>query len=228
MTTTSNTELWDKLKRVPPDQLKGFSRAGGFKGTAIKPMWSFHKMTEVFGPVGQGWRMGEPLFQTVEGQNNEILVFCTVSVIVDGASFYGVGGDKVVKYIAPNEQYNRPARWENDDEAYKKAYTDALTNALKLLGVGADIHMGLWDGNKYVDDVPEPAPKPTPPASKAASRDAYEAMVKTIRDTSTLKALEEWRAEYGPELDKLPPDWFEELKIEYVDRKAELKRNLAT
>jgi hypothetical protein len=46
---TTNTELWDQLKAVPKDAQKPFKRAGGFSGTAIKPMWTYHKMREVFG-----------------------------------------------------------------------------------------------------------------------------------------------------------------------------------
>jgi hypothetical protein len=153
-----NLNLWDQLRRVPKEHLKGFKRGGGFTGTAIKPMWTFHRVTEVLGPVGKGWNIGEPVFETVAGKDGEIMVFCTVNVLTpEGGCFFGVGGDKVVKYIKADERYNRPERWENDDEAFKKAYTDALTNALKLLGAGADVHMGLWDGNKYVDEKPEPA-----------------------------------------------------------------------
>ena len=35
------------------------------------------------------------------------------------------------------------------DEAYKMATTDALSVAMKTLGVAADVYMGLWDGSKY-------------------------------------------------------------------------------
>ena len=37
----------------------------------------------------------------------------------------------------------------------KAAYTDAilLSNAMKMIGVGADVHMGLFDDNKYVQAV---------------------------------------------------------------------------
>lgn len=152
----SNTELWDKLKRVPKEHLKGFKRAGGFTGTAIKPMWTFHRMTEEFGPCGIGWGVNEPHFQTIPGHNGEIMVYCTVSVWhSDKANtVFGVGGDRIVTYVKPNEQYHRPERWDNDDEAFKKAFTDAVTNALKMVGAGADVHMGLFDGSKYVDEKP--------------------------------------------------------------------------
>lgn len=150
-----NTDLWDKLGKTDPAHTKTFTRAGGFKGTAIKPMFSYRRLTEEFGPCGSGWGVNEPVFQVVPGQNNEVLVFCTVSgwYMLDEKrnTVYGVGGDKVVTYIKANEQYNRPERWENDDEAFKKAFTDALTNAFKLVGVGADVHMGMFDDNKYVN-----------------------------------------------------------------------------
>lgn len=230
----SNLEIWDKLRRVPPEHLKGFTRAGGFKGTAIKPMWSIHKMTEVFGPCGDGWGMDAPVFQLVPS-GNELLVFCTVGVWADringaGPRVYGVGGDKVCVSGS-----NGP---RNDDEAFKKAYTDALTNALKLLGAGADVHMGLWDGNKYINDEPstgqkEPASEPMPSAqgdrtaSKASKRSDYEAMTAAIRNAPTVKALADWYKNNITEIDKLPADWLDDLRVEYSDRQSELKKVLA-
>jgi hypothetical protein len=214
MSTSENTKLWDELRRVPPDQLKGFSRAGGFKGTAIKPMWSFHKMTEVFGPVGTGWTVSEPAFHVVPGDNKEVLVFCTVAVTAGKNFFHGVGGDKIVKYIPANEQYKRAERWENDDEAFKKAYTDALTNALKLLGVGADIHMGLWDGNKYIDEKPEPANDPVTDKPKAGpqlltreqARALYKQLETELVSCRTRTEITQWQELRSLEIEKLG-DW---------------------
>ena len=37
------------------------------------------------------------------------------------------------------------------DEAFKMALTDALSVALKMIGVAADIYLGLFDGSKYVE-----------------------------------------------------------------------------
>ena len=140
------------------------------------------------------------------------------------------------------QQYNRPERWENDDEAFKKAYTDALTNALKLLGVGADVHMGLWDGNKYADEKPEPKPQVSEPsperhemdsaigtlgASKAGNRTVYDRMVKQIRETPTVKMLKDWYKNNITEINELPADWLDKLRVEYADRQAELIKVVA-
>jgi hypothetical protein len=144
----SKTELWDRLGKTDPKHTKSFQRSGGFKGTAIKPMFSYRRMTEEFGPCGVGWGVNEPSFQVVSA-GDEILVYCTVSVwhtSRDNVTF-GVGGDKVCGK-------NRNGTF-TDDEAFKKAFTDGVTNALKLIGVGADVHMGLFDDQKYVNSIRE-------------------------------------------------------------------------
>ena len=40
-----------------------------------------------------------------------------------------------------------------DDEAPKKAMTDAMTKAFSHLGVSADVFLGLFDNNKYVEEM---------------------------------------------------------------------------
>lgn len=183
--SSENTRLWDLLGRTDPAHTKGFTRGGGFKGTAIKPMWSYRRMTEEFGPCGKGWGVDRPEFQVVPA-GDEILVFCTVNVwwrddteearpdgYIPMHHVHGVGGDKVVNKFSSGIK--------SDDEAFKKAFTDAVTNALKLIGVGADVHMGMFDDNKYVntmrqefaDDHQSPTPNTvTGPALVAANQPA--------------------------------------------------------
>lgn len=143
---TSNTALWDKLGKTDPAHTKGFTRSGGFKGTAIKPMWSYRRMTEEFGPCGQGWGICKPSFDVVP-VGESTMVYCTVSVWYEKPDqlVFGVGGDMVAGKRGNHSMV--------DDEAFKKAFTDAITNALKLIGVGADVHMGMFDDSKYVNAV---------------------------------------------------------------------------
>lgn len=148
----TNMRIWDVLGKTDPGQTKQFTRSGGFRGTAIKPMWSNQRMTQQFGPCGLGWGSNRPEFQIVPA-GEEVMVYCTVGMwYIDPSSalnniVYGVGGDKVV---AKGKDGLR-----TDDEAFKKAYTDALSNAMKFIGVGADVHMGLFDDSKYVQSVRE-------------------------------------------------------------------------
>jgi hypothetical protein len=156
----TNMYFWDMLRTVPKDAQKPFTRASGFKGTAINPMWTIKTMTEIFGPCGIGWGIGKPEFTTVPA-DDELLVYCTVAVwylppVASGpglpaSQLVGVGGDKVLTKQCSGMLFS-------DDEAFKKAFTDALTNALKTLGAGADIYMGVHDSNKYVGDPADRAP----------------------------------------------------------------------
>lgn len=145
---TVNMRIWDALSKTDPRHTKPFKRAGGFQGTAIRPIWLTKRLTEQFGPAGTGWGMDEPKFQTVSA-GEEILVFCTVALWYGGdqprAKVYGVGGDKVVGK-------NKYGAFTND-EAFKASYTDALSNAMKQIGMGADIHMGMFEDEKYVRET---------------------------------------------------------------------------
>lgn len=144
-TALANTRVWDALCKTDPKHTKKFTRAGGFSGTAIKPIYNILRMTEQFGPCGIGWGMDKPEF-TTHTVNEEVLVFCTACVwyTESGSTgrVYGVGGDKVL--------VKQKDSLRASDEAYKMAYTDALGNAIKNLGVSADVHMGLFDDSKYV------------------------------------------------------------------------------
>lgn len=181
MTTSPSDNLrhWGVLGQTDPAHTKPFTRPGGFKGTAIKPIWTEKRMTGHFGPCGIGWGMGQPEFQLVPA-GEEIMVYSTVRLwYVDAGGVigecWGVGGDKV--------RSQQPRGLSNNDEAFKSAYTDALSNAMKHLGVGADVHMGLFDDNKYVRDVSaalkqrsQPSPKPSPePARDDLVHAAWEA-----------------------------------------------------
>lgn len=148
VTAPDNMRIWSQVEKTDPAHTKPFQRAGGFKGTALKPMWVWQHLTEVFGPFGEGWGCDKPDFQLVPA-DKELLVYCTVSAWHEGESkrLWGVGGDKVVAMTK-----NGP---RTDDEAFKKAFTDALMNAFKFIGVGADIHMGRFDDNKYVQQLKE-------------------------------------------------------------------------
>jgi len=146
-----NLRYWEALGKTDPKHTKPFKRSGGFTGTAIKPIWIVQMLTRQFGPIGEGWGMGKPEFQVVPVPDaGKVMVYCTVECwhTDRNNTFYGVGGDTV------QDQFKH-GRTVADDEAFKKAYTDAIGNAFKFLGVGADVHMGQFDDSKYVQQVAE-------------------------------------------------------------------------
>jgi hypothetical protein len=217
----ANMRIWKALGKTDPAHTKQFQRAGGFRGTAIKPIWITQRLTELFGPAGVGWGTSEPQFTTVCGQDGEVLVYCTVAgwyrddpetanVFPDGTGkhmVYGVGGDKAVAWVGRDNS----RRIVCDDEAFKKAFTDAIGNAFKFVGVGADVHMGLFDDSKYVAEVREEFhPKPDNPTTgepkkreKTALDGPYDTLPKlekaarefarTLRGIGTVEEFEEWK-----------------------------------
>ena len=149
---TENLRLWRLLMPTDPKQTRPFQRPGGFKGTAIKPLWNVMRLTETFGPMGTGWGTEEPEFRIVDA-GDETLVYCILkcwykeAVDCDRAYIYGIGGDRVAS--------KRAGSMFADDEAFKKAFTDALGNAFVRLGVSADVHLGLFEDSKYLMNVRE-------------------------------------------------------------------------
>lgn len=144
---TDTMAIWDKLKTTDPKHTKAFTRAGGFSGTAIKPVYVDEKMTRLFGPVGIGWGTSKPEFDVRLTETGVSLVFCTVYCwyVINGVRsqpVYGCGGDVLMKH-GKNPH----------DDAFKAAFTDAVGNALKYLGMSADVHMGQFEDSKYVEQA---------------------------------------------------------------------------
>lgn len=114
-------------------------------------------------------------------------------------------------------------------QAMGSAYTYARRYSLSAMcAISADEDD---DANAANDKPAAPAVMPsvngTPGVSKAGSRPAYEKMIATIRNVATLKALDEWYKANVADIDRLPPEWLDELRMEYVDRQSELKKTLA-
>ena len=84
------------------------------------------------------------------GSDGQTVVYCwlTLWYVHDGARSSpvpGVGGDMVI--------VKQSSGLRTDDEAFKKAFTDAIGNAMKHIGMSADVHMGRFDDSKYVNDL---------------------------------------------------------------------------
>jgi len=112
-------------------------------------------------------------------------------------------------------------------QAMGSAYTYAKRYSLAAIcNISADEDD---DANAANDRTPAAMPfvNGTAGASKAASRPAYDKMVNAVRSAPTIKALDDWHKANGVEIDKLPPDWVDELRVEFVDRKSELTRALS-
>ncbi len=140
-----NLKIYEKVRAVPQTAQKEIA-AGRLKGkTDINPMWRIKKLTEQFGPCGVGWYTIDRKKWTEQGANGEIAAFVDIDLFVkiDGEwskAIPGTGGSMFV-----SEEKNG---LYTDDEAFKKAYTDAISVACKALGIGADVYWSK-DSTKY-------------------------------------------------------------------------------
>lgn len=148
MADNPNMRIYNAVRAVPPEAIKPIT-AGRLKGKSdINPMWRIRVLTEQFGPCGEGWYTEGVRFWTVTQEKSmEMAVFCELQLHTKGESgwsapIYGIGGNTVIA-AEKNGLYL-------DDEAYKKAYTDALSVACKALGIGADVYWQA-DRTKYSD-----------------------------------------------------------------------------
>lgn len=156
MDVKDNLSAWNALARPPKEALKAI-KGGRLSGmTDINPTWRLKAMTEVYGPVGTGWWYTIDGFDTHD-MAGEVALLARITLYIAGREhgIPGVGGSMLVA--------SEKGGMRLSDEAWKMAVTDALSVAMKALGVGAEVYMGNWDGSKYRNSEPTPE-KPKVPA----------------------------------------------------------------
>lgn len=135
-----NLRFYNKACEIPADALKEI-KAGRLKGMSdVNPMWRMKRMTEIFGPCGIGWKYTIDR-QWEEAHEGEVKCFCNVSLYIRDPQtgewsdpIPGNGGSSLVAKERSGPYVN--------DEGYKMALTDALSIAMKPLGIGANIWYG--------------------------------------------------------------------------------------
>lgn len=142
--------------RVCPENAQRQIQAGKLRGkTDINPMWRLKKLTELFGPCGSGWKIENVAFWTTPGASGEVVGWCSLELryaTENGWSdpLFGIGGSMLVD--------TQKGSLTTNDDAYKMAYTDAISVACKSLGMAADVY---WNQDKTKYDRPlEPQEKP--------------------------------------------------------------------
>jgi hypothetical protein len=140
MAKTNNMEIWQSVETTDPTYTKKVNQRGGF--TAIGAQYQLMRATETFGPMGKGWG--------VKGEH--IQKWEDVGLAVYEATLWYVVKDKEY-YIPIHSSIKYHTSGRVDDDFYKKVATDALTKGLSKLGFNADVFMGKFDDNKYVNQL---------------------------------------------------------------------------
>lgn len=192
-----NLKYYNALRQVPKEATKTI-QAGRLKGmTDIKPIWRIERMTEVFGPCGEKWWFDKNVIRwTDDGPDGQKLANVQVTLYVvfpDGASkeIVGIGG----AYLVAKEREGLRL----DDEAWKKAYTDAQSTAFKLLGAAADVYWGK-DSTKYTSGINE-APPPKATSRTAAAKPSAAEHSQIAAPSQQIQELADIVADIGYDLE---------------------------
>lgn len=146
-------ELFNQFKDTP-DEAKKNIEAGRLKGfTDINPMWRFKRLTEVFGPVGIGWKFVITDKQIIPGAEGVVSAFVDILLFFkhNGEWSDGIPGTGGSAFVAKETK-----GLYTSDECFKMALSDAIGTACKALGMSADIYFSK-DRSKYTaaEDAPE-------------------------------------------------------------------------
>ena len=162
-------ELYNAFRSVPEAAKKPIA-AGRLKGkTDINPMWRIKMLTEQFGPCGIGWYTETTRTWLDGGEDGEVIANVEIALYIRyngewSKPIYGIGGAMFIS--------KEKGGYYTDDDAYKKAYTDALSVACKALGIAADVYWEKDPDTKYAPRETDSATiLPTPPVKPPMTYD---------------------------------------------------------
>ena len=214
-----NLQLWNSVQATDPAYTKSFSRSGGFRGTAINHTYQTKRATEAFGPKGLGWGStvidekyveGAPILHPTHGViGREVVHVVRIELWYQRAERGSIQAFGQTTFVGSNKH-----GVYTDEEAPKKSLTDAESKALAALGFSSDVHMGLFDDSKYVNDLSARVAEAEKP--KGPTLEELVAAVEAASNIDELRAI-------GQKASALSPDDRAKLKPVYTARQEALK-----
>ena len=134
---SDNLKLWNSVEKTNPAHTKQVKL--GRTITAIDPYRQVQAVTSQFGPAGEGW--GWEVKQVEHLPTNEVCILVSM--------WHGEDKGRIEQW-GQSSLYIDKAEKKKDTDCMKKATTDGLTKCISLLGFNADIFLGKFDDNKYV------------------------------------------------------------------------------
>jgi hypothetical protein len=223
MADSVNMTLWNRFRETDPAHTKKVEF--GRKFTSIDAHWQIMRVTEELGPVGCGW--GYRVDHSVENLSAAIpsLILAVADVTIWWRhSGYGQGQHSYgpVRGTSPLVENDRSGKPRLDDDAPKKATTDALTKGLSHLGVSADVFLGLYDDNKYVQRL-QIKSSALQLEQAGSVPEAARKLLGKLLDAATEEAVRKLWADNEAETAKHPPAVQSLLRLRFGERVAQIK-----
>ena len=155
---STNMQLWDSVKTTDKKYTKT-QQLDGRNVTSINGMYIVQRATEAFGPIGKGWGydilvdrfdQGAP----ITGKDAVLLGYEQVHTI-QIKLWYVRGGKRNHVTHYGHTPFVRKSQYGpyTDFDAPKKSLTDAIKKSLSLVGFSADVHMGMFEDEVYLQGL---------------------------------------------------------------------------
>jgi hypothetical protein len=225
-------ELWNKLEFTDQKYTKPYD-TGGFKGTAIDPIYNLKRVSEQLGPVGfnWGWKVLNERLDTFGSGNDAVTMH---SLTLRAWFLQDDGSIREVDHIGHTKvsYRTRSGAWRVDEEFGKKSLTDALSKIMMSLGASADIWLGRFDGNKYVPPAAEastPEPDTTMKSLVHIADENGEVICTTSQWQEALRRYGEIKkaAKDKPAMREANVDALRQI-LNYVPEKSDTRKKLAS
>jgi len=143
---TDNMKLWNMVEETDPSTTKevGYGR----KYTAIDAYSQIKRATEIWGPYG-AWGLTNITYTPVD--NTNIMLVSAVFKCPE------------CEFPISSSIFHTSEKGKQDDEFAKKVETDLITKSLSRIGFNADVFMGKFDDNRYVQEMKKKFDPSTPP-----------------------------------------------------------------
>lgn len=143
---TDNLRHWNRFEDIDPKFTKPIT-GKAYRGTSPNPQYVIRCLTEIFGPVGEGFGW-EVLAEEFTPLGEEILHWCRISFWHTSRdnTFHAYGQTKALMKL-------KSGGLMSDEDAPKKSLTDAIIKAASHVGIAANIFLGRWDDQSHVEAV---------------------------------------------------------------------------
>jgi len=201
-----NLDLWNRVEKTDPDFVKDAS-IGKRKITAIDPQYQLKNATREFGQYGVKWGLKDIEWGMIEIGDTKLATLSAIFFTPDGE--VATGNSMKMSYMSKG--YNGQAGYiVIDDDYRKKLMTNTISKELSRLGFNADVFMGKWDDEKYVQKLAEEKEQGKLEFEKAR-------VIKELKEINDVEKMREYYKEnigLGVEIEKLMADKGNELKKE--------------
>lgn len=141
-----NLSIWSQVEKTDLSYAKKVNQRGGY--TAISPQYQLRQATKVFGSYGKGFGLSESDF--------DMSLFESLGVVMHKAKFFYVTGGERVEFPISNAIQATTGVGDKkrvDVDFAKKVETNTVSKALSKLGFNADVFMGMFEDNQYMQEL---------------------------------------------------------------------------